>query len=180
MRTPSLSTRTPYGGQPRLASDGMPSSGTSRRGFPNAVRIPAKPNSIPGSTEKCSAFARNPVRLASRNRVRHQPGTVFAFTPKHRSPWPGIPNQSQILFNKTLEEARRLRARGGRAHARNLRARSALLDALPVTPSIVPVETTAEAIAVLDAQFPWLRGAEKRGSRNRPTKPPLAGDGSSR
>ena len=89
-------------------------------------------------------------------------------------------SQSQILFNKTLEEARRLGARGGRAHARNLRARSALLDALPVTPSIVPVETTAEAIAVLDAQFPWLRGAEKRGSRNRPTKPPLAGDGSSR
>ena len=54
-------------------------------------------------------------------------------------------SQSQILFNKTLEEARRLGARGGRAHARNLRARSALLDALPVTPSIVPLETTAEA-----------------------------------
>jgi hypothetical protein len=25
----------------------------------------------------------------------------------------------------------------------------------------VPAETAAEAIAVLDAQFPWLRGTEK-------------------
>src|ERR1051325_1284225 len=44
-------------------------------------------------------------------------------------------SQSQILFNKTLEEARRLGARGGRAHARNVRARSALLEGLRVTPS---------------------------------------------
>jgi hypothetical protein len=38
---------------------------------------------------------------------------------------------------------------------------------MPTPPATVPLravpgETTAEAIAVLDAQFPWLRGAEKR------------------
>src|SRR5450759_5059022 len=33
-----------------------------------------KPNSIPGSARKCSASARNPVRL--------QPGILFGFTPE--------------------------------------------------------------------------------------------------
>jgi len=77
-------------------------------------------------------------------------------------------SHSDILFNKTLEQLRRLGARGGRAHARNQRARRALLTALPqpVPPPAAPAETAAEAIAVLDAQLPWLRGAEKRVSRN--------------
>jgi len=73
---------------------------------------------------------------------------------------------SYILFNKTLEQARRLGARGGRAHGFNQRARRvrmpAPLTAVPLR--LAPRETTAEAIAVLDAQFPWLRGAEKRRS----------------
>jgi hypothetical protein len=74
-------------------------------------------------------------------------------------------SHSHILFNKTLEQLRRLGARGGRAHARSQRAGRALLAPLcPRTPP--PVETAAEAIAVLNAQFPWLRGAEKRISRN--------------
>jgi hypothetical protein len=77
-------------------------------------------------------------------------------------------SHSHILFNKTPEQLRRLGACGGRAHARNQRARRALLAALaqPVPAPAVPVETAAEAIAVLDAQFPWLRGAEKRVSWN--------------
>lgn len=68
-----------------------------------------------------------------------------------------------ILFNKSLEQARVLGARGGRAYGRNHRARRALMATLPrpVPPRAVPRETAAEAIAVLDAQFPWLRGAEK-------------------
>jgi hypothetical protein len=71
---------------------------------------------------------------------------------------------SYILFNKSLEQARGLGARGGRAHARNQRARRARMPApLATVPlRLAPRETTAQAIAVLDAQFPWLRGAEKR------------------
>ena len=67
-------------------------------------------------------------------------------------------------FNKTPEQLRRLGARGGRAYARNQRARRALLAALPppVPAPAASAETAAEAIAALDAQFPWLRGAEKR------------------
>jgi hypothetical protein len=71
---------------------------------------------------------------------------------------------SYILFNKSLLQCRSLGARGGRAHGRNLRARRALLPTPPaaVPRSAAPQETTAEALAVLDSQFPWLRCAEKR------------------
>jgi hypothetical protein len=68
-----------------------------------------------------------------------------------------------ILFSKTPEQVRLLGARGGRAFGRNNRARRASMATLPqLVPSrVVPRQTAAEAIAVLDAQFPWLRGAEK-------------------
>ena len=43
---------------------------------------------------------------------------------------------------------------------------------LPTAPMrVARRETTAEAIAVLDAQFPWLRGAEKRRSGSQPSRP---------
>ena len=73
-----------------------------------------------------------------------------------------------ILFNKSSEQLRRLGACGGRAHARNLRARRAPVPPPPATlpPAALPPETTAEVIHLLDAQFPWLRGAEQRLSRN--------------
>ena len=76
---------------------------------------------------------------------------------------------SYILFNKTLEQARRLGARGGRAYGCNQRALRAQTSApLPTAAMrVAPRETIAEAIAVLDAQFPWLRGAEKRRSGSR-------------
>src|ERR1019366_3531566 len=69
-----------------------------------------------------------------------------------------------ILFNKTPEQLRRLGARGGRAYGRNQRARRALMPPPPQTVRLftVPRETTAEALVALDAQFPWLRFAEKR------------------
>ena len=71
----------------------------------------------------------------------------------------------RILFNKTLEEARRLGARGGKALGRNNRARRARMLPAP-SPCSVPqaaqLETTAAAICRLDAQFYWLRGAEQR------------------
>jgi hypothetical protein len=72
-------------------------------------------------------------------------------------------NPGRKLFNKTPEQLRRLGARGRKAYGRNQRARRALM---PTPPAAIPwraapQETTAQAIAVLDAQFPWLRCAEK-------------------
>jgi hypothetical protein len=72
-------------------------------------------------------------------------------------------NYPYILFNKSPLQLRLIGARGGRAYGRNLRLRRALL---PVPPEHVPLasrlQTTAEAISMLDAQFPWLRAAELR------------------
>jgi hypothetical protein len=72
-------------------------------------------------------------------------------------------NYPYILFNKTPEQLRRLGARGGRAHARNHRTRRALMPESPEAVSLqaTPRETTAQAIALLEAQFPWLRGAAR-------------------
>jgi hypothetical protein len=77
---------------------------------------------------------------------------------------------SYILFHKSLLQCRSLGARGGRAFGRNQLARRALV---PTPPQAVPLrappaETTATAIALLDARFPWLRCAERRLNRNQP------------
>jgi hypothetical protein len=70
-----------------------------------------------------------------------------------------------ILFNKSPEQLRQLGARGGRTQGRNRRLHRLLQVSAPPAPPIEPDwETAAEAIAALDAQFPWLRGAEKRTS----------------
>jgi hypothetical protein len=68
-----------------------------------------------------------------------------------------------ILFNKSPEQMRQLGASGGRAYGRNERARRALLATLPeaTPPPALPQQSTAEAIHLLDTQFPWLRGAER-------------------
>jgi hypothetical protein len=69
----------------------------------------------------------------------------------------------QILFNKTIEQCRKLGARGGRAYGRNLRLRKSQapvppLAQLPTPPS----ETVRQASLLLDAQFPWLAAASTR------------------
>jgi len=72
-----------------------------------------------------------------------------------------------VLFNQTPDQLRRIGARGGRAWGRNWRARQRgeRAVAMPIVrPDLPPVETTAQAIATLDAQFPWLQ-AERRASR---------------
>ncbi len=79
-------------------------------------------------------------------------------------------NYPYILFNKSPLQLRELGARGGRAYGRNLRARRALLARMPLVPPTVPTcatpgPTAADAIALLDAQFPWLRTAGKRVGR---------------
>jgi hypothetical protein len=82
-------------------------------------------------------------------------------------------NYPYILFNKSPEQLRRLGARGGRAYGRNQRVRRAQMPTPPAAGALLPAapcETAAEAIAVLDAQFPWLRGAEKRFSWNQPQR----------
>jgi hypothetical protein len=65
-----------------------------------------------------------------------------------------------FLFNQTIEQMRRIGARGGRTHARNWQARQRAAGA-------GQRETTTQAVAVLDAQFAWLRGAEKPGRQRR-------------
>ena len=77
-------------------------------------------------------------------------------------------NYPYILFNKSPLQLRLIGARGGRTFGHNLRARRALM---PTTPATIPwrappAETTASAIALLDARFPWLRGVERRLNRN--------------
>ena len=72
-----------------------------------------------------------------------------------------------ILFNKSPLQLRLIGARGGRAYGRNQRARRARLSLMPLPPPTVtlcaaPGPTAAEAVALLDKQFPWLRAAEKR------------------
>ena len=72
-------------------------------------------------------------------------------------------SECPILFNKCIEDLPRIGAQGGRAYARNCRARRQATP--PVTPVPVPaiiVETTAQAIVMLDSRFPWLKGAERR------------------
>ena len=75
-----------------------------------------------------------------------------------------------FLFHQTPEQLRRIGARGGRACARNRRARLCPVAPQPqATPSAPPpVEFTAAAIVALDAQLPWLCGAEKRLSLRNP------------
>ena len=72
---------------------------------------------------------------------------------------------SHILFHKTPSQLRLLGARGGRAYGRNQRVRRALLPPCLAAPlPVAPGESTAQAVAALDARFPWLRRAEKRQS----------------
>ena len=74
-------------------------------------------------------------------------------------------------FPQTLGQARRCGARGGKATARNRRQRLDSAETEMHQPLAneaepqVPVETTVGAIALLDAQFPWLRGVERRCSK---------------
>jgi hypothetical protein len=75
------------------------------------------------------------------------------------------------LFNKSPLQLRRIGALGGKAYARNQRARRALM---PTPPPAIPLgsaprQSTADAVAALDAQFPWLIScAEKRRARKLP------------
>src|SRR5450631_1454333 len=83
--------------------------------------------------------------------------------------YPYIPSRNSvqyphIFFNKTPEQLQLLGARGGKAFGRNQRLRRALLRTSPPAspPPTVRRQTTAEAIAVLNLQFPWLRAADRR------------------
>jgi hypothetical protein len=71
-----------------------------------------------------------------------------------------------------------LGARGGRAYGRNQRARRALLARTPVPPPAAPVfagpgPTTADAVALLDSRFTWLRAAETRRTKRLSPGPDL-------
>ena len=92
------------------------------------------------------------------------PRVYEALRPPRRSP--NTRPERAYLFNRSPEQLRLFGARGGRAYGRNQRLRRALLAASPkATPAgRLPQKNTADSIALLDARFPWLRGAEKRNS----------------
>jgi hypothetical protein len=83
-------------------------------------------------------------------------------------------NHLYLSLHQTAAQLRRVAARGGRASARNRRARlcAAAPPPLPTVAPPPPIETTAAAIATLDAQFPWLRGAHQRRSPTPAAAPP--------
>jgi hypothetical protein len=98
--------------------------------------------------------------------------------PADNQPATGVWNRTEFrhifpyaLFNKSPLQLRRIGALGGKAHGRNERARRALM---PTPPAAAPSrhaarQSTADAVVALDAQFPWLCGAEKRRSRKLPS-----------
>jgi hypothetical protein len=65
-----------------------------------------------------------------------------------------------VLFNQTLPRLRRSGARGGRADAPNRQRVDGSL-APPISQTL-PSETTAQAIAILEAKFPWLCQFDQR------------------
>jgi hypothetical protein len=86
-----------------------------------------------------------------------------------------MPHDVYYDFTQRPEHTRRIGAHGGRAAARNRRERlrTAVLLTPPYeveAPSECEQETVAAAIAILDAQFPWLCGAERRRGRYRPLR----------
>ena len=78
-----------------------------------------------------------------------------------------------LLFNQSPEQLRRIGARGGKAQARNRRARLQAQPQAQTPPGAIlhPLAQTAnQSIAALDAQFPWLCGAEQRRTPRRPPR----------
>ena len=74
-----------------------------------------------------------------------------------------MPHILYLRLDQTPEQLRRVGARGGKATARNRHARLSVAGTPPEAPAPQkPHGETAAAIAALDAQFPWLRGVEKR------------------
>ena len=78
-----------------------------------------------------------------------------------------------FLFNQSIEQMRRIGARGGRTRGRNWRARQVAAMTGPretPTPDTPPQETTIQAMTVLDPQSAWLQGAENPVSHRRTTR----------
>src|ERR1051326_6569856 len=81
------------GNEPSLWKGRLPALNVQRHYLWKSFRT--KSNTIPGSAEKCSASARNPVR--------NQPGTLFDFNPAACSPCPGIPTCAPAWPVRTLQ-----------------------------------------------------------------------------
>jgi len=90
--------------------------------------------------------------------------------PEAHSP---MTDYSYILFNQTPQQLRRIGARGGKATARKRRTRLPSTPPAPPQPGAVQATrtpTVADAIALLNAQFPWLSGAEAPPTSRRPRR----------
>src|SRR5260370_4445761 len=85
-------------------------------------------------------------------------------------------NYAYILFNQPPEDLRRSGAGGGRAtgHTRRGLCTQGHRPLEAVERPVPHLETTAEAIAALDAQFSWLRGAGEPTSVSSPRRLPLS------
>ena len=71
------------------------------------------------------------------------------------------PNNDAILFNQSPEQLRRIGARGGKACARNRRARQEASRTIPVP--VAPLESTAQALAsYLGCPVPLIVALERR------------------
>jgi len=70
--------------------------------------------------------------------------------------------RGSILFNRTIDQCRSIGRRGGRARARNLRARKTSRVAAVPAASQAEDETARQAIERIDALCPWLKGCERR------------------
>ena len=80
-------------------------------------------------------------------------------------------------FPQADGQARRAGARGGKAAARHRRERLDNIAAAVAEPPACQdppfaLETTAAAIALLDARYPWLRGTARRSLRSSLTLQP--------
>jgi hypothetical protein len=70
--------------------------------------------------------------------------------------------RGSILFNRTIDQCRIIGRRGGRARARNLRARETSHVAAVLAATQSEDETARQAIERIDTQCPWLKGCELR------------------
>src|ERR1700686_913910 len=94
--------------------------------------------------------------------TRRMGGLTCLVSPPERMwcPDDNMADNPHILFNKSPSQLRLLGARAGKACGPNQRPRQARLTTAPaaIPVRVAPQETTARAIAVLGARFPWLAG----------------------
>ena len=154
--------RTAQGGRILLKTQDL----TSKAGRALVSRRTAFPSALDTGTAKLVQVAR-PWASPSDRLPLHSSGSFrLSFWPT-RSMNGGAMHIdfTRPYFNMNIEACRAAGARGGRRSARNRRLREVHQPPQSTQIGEPHLETAAEAIAALDARFPWLRGAEHREAR---------------